>query len=81
MKRFILGVCAVIAAAVLAFSVCGSRSEQTADLFTDNVEALTDREVIITVGPLCALTSGSFCIWTYDYGDHWEFDIVQGVWA
>ena len=55
MKRFLLGVCAVISAAVLVFSVCGSKYERTPELFADNVEALTEPEVIITVGRLCML--------------------------
>lgn len=81
MKRLILGVCAVVAAAALVLSVCGSKSEQTAELFTDNVEALTEPEAVITVGRLCMLQNSGVCLWVFAFGDRIIYDYDTGEWA
>ena len=65
MKRFILGVCAVVAAAVLVLSVCGRKSEQPVELLADNVEALAGPEMGRAV---CVYDPNSLCITVYPNG-------------
>jgi hypothetical protein len=62
MKRFILSVCAVAVAAATLFATCRN-TEQKAELFTDNVEALAAPE--ITIGAICMSQPNAICIWVW----------------
>ena len=76
MKRFIISACAIIAAAVLVLSVSGRKSEQAAELFTDNIEALTDSETGSFMSVTCLVCPNPFCLFVLG---PYEFKIDHGV--
>lgn len=74
MKRLLLCVCSVIAAAVVVLSVGGNKSEKQAELLVKNVEALSDPEIYC--GAFCVDDEG-LCVYYYI---KWDLvDIYDGT--